>query len=44
MWGVKRVVEDLSGAMERPLEDAQSAIDARWSLIAIADWWTSGEE
>ena len=29
---VKRVTEDLWGAMERPLEDAQEETEERWEL------------
>ena len=38
------MVDDLLGAMERPLEEAQSAMEERWAFIASADWGTDGEE
>ena len=31
-------MEDLLGAMERPLEVAQSEMEERWALIRDSDW------
>ena len=42
--GVKRVMEDLLGAMERPLEVAQSEMDERWALMWASDWAIELEE
>ena len=42
--GVKRVMEDLLGAMERPLEVAQSEMDERLALMWISDWAIELEE
>lgn len=42
--GVKRVTEDLFGAIERPFEDAQSEMDARCSFKWASDWGMDGEE
>jgi hypothetical protein len=42
--GVKRVMEDLLGAMERPLEVAQSEMEERWALIRDSDWGMEQEE
>jgi len=38
------VTVDLVGAMERPLVEAQSAIEERWELMDSTDWGMSGEE
>ena len=43
-FGVKRVMEDLLGAMERPLEVAQSEMDERWVLMKDSDWGMELEE
>jgi hypothetical protein len=36
--GVKRVMEDLLGAMERLLEVAQSEMEERWVFMKDSDW------
>ncbi len=36
--GVKRVTEDLLGAMERPFEEAQSEMEVRWEFMESTDW------
>jgi len=41
---VKRVTEDLWGAMERPLEDAQEETEERWELRESSDSGMEGEE
>jgi len=38
------VTVDLLGAMERPLVEAQSAIEERWELMDSTDWGMLGEE
>ena len=35
---------DLLGAMERLLEEAQSAMEVRWEFMELTDWGMSGEE
>ena len=42
--GVKRVTEDLWGAMERPLEEDHSEIDVRWELRNCSDMGMEVEE
>jgi len=42
--GVKRVIEDFEGSMVRPLEDAQSEMEERWSFRVTSDWGMDGEE
>jgi len=41
---VKRVTVDLLGAMERPFEEAQSAMEDRWEFMESTDWGMLGEE
>jgi hypothetical protein len=41
---VNRVMEDLLGAIERPLEVAQSEMDERWALMKDSDWGMELEE
>lgn len=38
------MTEDLLGAMERPFEEAQLAMEERWELMELTDWGMSGEE
>ena len=38
------MMEDLLGAMERPLEVAQSEMDERWALMWASDWAIELEE
>ncbi len=42
--GVKRVTVDLLGAMERPFEEAQSAMEVRWEFMDSTDWGMLREE
>ncbi len=37
-------MEDFEGSMVRPLEDAQSEMEERWSLRVASDWGMDGEE
>jgi hypothetical protein len=37
-------MEELEGSMVRPLEDAQSEMEERWSFRVTSDWGMDGEE